>query len=83
MGFFSSLFGIQSWSPEKLRDELLKLNTRCARSSWVFSDPRGVDAALAEKAQLQARADEISLELKRRGLAETETAAEVMARIRR
>lgn len=82
MGFFSSLFfGIGGWSKEKLRDELLRLETKCAQSSWVFSDPRGVDAAMADKRRLQDRAEEIKAELKRRGLTGSESGAELMARI--
>jgi len=82
MGFFSSLFfGIKGWSKEKLRDEFLRLDTKCSQSSWVLSDPRGVDAAKADKRKMQARLDEISAELKRRGLSEVESMEEVMARI--
>lgn len=82
MGFFSSLFfGIEGWSKEKLRDEFLRLETKCAQSSWIFSDPRGVDAAMADKRRMQARLEEISAELKRRGLSDLESVEELMARI--
>lgn len=81
MGFFSIFSGLQGWSKEKLRDELLRLQTRCSRG--IFSHPLGADAALAERKQLEDRCKDIQVELRRRGLADSETYAEVMDRIQK
>lgn len=81
MGFFSIFSGLQGWPKEKIRDELLRFQTLSVRG--IFSHPKGPDVARAERKQFEDRCKELQAELRRRGLADSETVSELMERMQK
>lgn len=84
MGFFSNMFGVSSWSKEKLRDELFKCGADLATTrpdDW--KDAEHIKAAQERQDAQRKKMEEIRAQLKKNGWAEMESFEEVMERSRR